>query len=121
MYFMGRIRFQSSGRTRVHKHAISSLLPLFPDKSKSVAMIHHAVNMIRRAVTHINPGQVPVIALDQPLYAVAKQIQWSWPESYGEHHVVIMFGGLHIEMAFLRLLGRWLETAVGHQHSSSLK
>ena len=91
------------------QQAISSLLPLFPDDSKSVAMIRHAVEMIRRAVTHLNPGQVPVIALDQPLYAVAKQIQWNWPESYGEHRVIMMFGGLHIEMAFLRLLGHWLE------------
>ena len=49
------------------QQAISSLLPLFPDDSKSVAMIRHAVEMIRRAVTHLNPGQVPVIALDQPL------------------------------------------------------
>ena len=91
------------------EHSISSLLPLFPDESKSVAMIRHAVDMIRRAVTHLNPGQVPVIALDQPLYAVAKQIQWNWPEGYGERHVIMMFGGLHIEMAFLRLLGHWLE------------
>ena len=56
------------------EHAISSLLPLFPVESKSVAMIRHAVDMIRQAVTHLNPGQVPVITLDQPLYAVAKQI-----------------------------------------------
>ena len=41
------------------EHAISSLLPLFPDESKSVAMIRHTVDMIRRAVKHLNPGQVP--------------------------------------------------------------
>ena len=74
-------------------------------------MMRHAIDMIRRAVTHLNPGQVSVIALDQPLYAVAKQIQWNWPESYDEQHVVIMFGGLHIEMALLRLLGRWFENS----------
>ena len=93
------------------EHAISSLLPLFPDESKSIAMIRHAVDMIRQAVTHLNLGQVSVIALDQPLYAVAKKIQWNWPESYGEQHVVMMFGGLYIndEMAFLGLLGHWLE------------
>ena len=31
------------------EHATSSLLPPFPDESKSVAMIRHAVDMIRRA------------------------------------------------------------------------
>ena len=91
------------------EHAISSLLPLFPDESKFVAMIRHAIDTIKQAVTHPNPGQVSVIALDQPLYAVPKQIQWNWSESYGEQRVVIMFGGLHIEMALVRLLGRWLE------------
>ena len=49
----------------------------------------------------LNPGQTPVVASDQPLYSLAKQIQWQWPE-YGEDKVVMMFGGLHIEMAALK-------------------
>ncbi|EDO40140.1 predicted protein [Nematostella vectensis] len=92
-----------------HLPAISTLLPLFPDNAKSVAMITHAMNVIQAAVYHVNPEQVPVIALDQPLYAVAKQIQWNFKERYGEHKFVIMFGGLHIEMAFLKVIGNWLE------------
>ena len=61
---------------------------------------------MKAAVQHLNPGQVPVLAADQPLYALAKEIQWTWPATHGE---VIMFGGLHIEMATLKLLGDWLE------------
>ena len=57
----------------------------------------------------LNPGQVPVIAMDQPLFAVAKQLQWKWLDIYGEKKYVIMFGGLHIEMAFLKVIGGWLE------------
>ena len=34
--------------------------------------------------------------MDQPLYTLAKQIQWSWPASYGEDWFVVMFSGLHI-------------------------
>ena len=30
-----------------------------------------------------------VIAADQPIYALAKQIQWHWPDSYGEDKFVI--------------------------------
>ena len=56
-------------------------------------------------VSHLNPGQVPVIAADQPLFAMAKQVQWHWPEKYGEDKFVIMFGGLHIEMAALKSIG----------------
>ena len=89
--------------------AISALLPLFPDQAKSIAMIRHAMDMIKLSVNHLNPGQVPVIALDQPLYAVAKEIQWNWSDIYGEEKFVVMFGGLHIEMAFLKVVGGWLE------------
>ena len=47
--------------------------------------------------------------MDQPLYAVAKQTQWNFPEKYGERQFVIMFIGLPIEMAFLKAIGGWLE------------
>ena len=50
--------------------ALSALLPLFPDQAKSIAMIRHAVDIIKLSVNHLNPGQVPVIALDQPLFAI---------------------------------------------------
>ena len=63
------------------------------------------MNIVKRAVAVLNPGQVPVISCDQPLYKLAKQIQWTWPASHGEDHFVIMFGGLHIEMASLKVLG----------------
>ena len=89
--------------------AINALLPLFLDNAHSVAMIRHSMNIVKAAVHHLNPCQIPVLAADQPLYALAKEIQWTWPDTHGEDHFVIMFGGLHIEMAMLKLLGDWLE------------
>lgn len=50
--------------------AITSLLPLFSEDSKSVAMIRHAMDVVKAAVDVVNPGQVPIIACDQPLYAI---------------------------------------------------
>ena len=88
---------------------IRSLLPLFPDDSKSVAMIRHAVDVVQEAVHHLNPGQVPVLTLDQPLYAIAKQIQWNRPSGYGEDKFVIILGGLHLEMASLPTIGDFLD------------
>ena len=61
------------------------------------------MDVVKNAVEHVNPAQTPVVTLDQPLFALAKQIQWKWPEKYGEDNMVVMFGGLHIEMAALRL------------------
>lgn len=89
--------------------AITSLLPLFYNQSKSIDMIRHSMDMIKRAVDTLNPNQVPVVTLDQPLYTLAKQIQWRWPDSHGEDHFVILFGGLHIEMTALKVLGDLLE------------
>lgn len=85
--------------------AIIAMLPLF----QSFAMIRHSMDMIKKAVQELNPGQVPVIAVDQPLYAISKLIQWNWPANYGEEQFVIILGGLHIEMAILKVLGNWLE------------
>ncbi len=88
---------------------ITAMLPLFPDDSKSVAMIRHSMDMIKQAIHEFNPGQVLVITLDKPLYAIAKAIQSNWQETYGEDHFVIMLGGLHIGMVGLRVIGDWLE------------
>ena len=55
--------------------AISVMLPLFPDDSKSVAMIRHSMSVTKMAIQHLNQGQVPVIAYYQPLFALAKSIQ----------------------------------------------
>ena len=71
---------------------ITSLLPLFPDDSKSVAMICHSMDVVQRAVHLLNPGQVPVLTLDQPLFTIAKQIQWNWPDVYGAEKCVILLG-----------------------------
>ena len=71
---------------------------MFLENVHSVAMIRHAIEMVKFSVHQINPDQVPVITLDEPLFAIAKQIQWNWPAMCSEEKHVIMLGGLHIEM-----------------------
>ena len=71
-----------------------------------MAMIRHSIDVVRNAVQHLNPGQTPVLTCDQPLFTVAKQLQWKWPDTYGEDK---LFGGLHIEMTALKTLGDWLQ------------
>ena len=89
--------------------AISSLLPLFNEDSKSTAMIRHSMEVIKKATQIVNHQQIPVITFDQPLYAIAKMIQWSWPILYGEDKFVIVLGGLHTEMAILKCPGAGLD------------
>ena len=78
------------------------MMPLFCKDSKSAAMIKHLMDMIW------NKGQPIAVALDQPLYAITKRIQWRWPEEYGIHRF-LMLGGLNIEMAYLSALGDLLD------------
>ena len=87
----------------------TSLLPLFHDQAHSAAMTRHSMDVVKKAIEILNHGQVPVIAMDQPLYALAKHIQWNWNTSHGENQFVLMFGGLHIEMAALKALGTLLD------------
>ena len=58
--------------------ANSALLPLFPDDPWSVAMIKHALDVVKKAVNIPIQQEIPVIACDQPLYKNAKDIQWTW-------------------------------------------
>jgi len=92
-----------------HPPAISALMPLFRDNAHSVAMVKHGMDVIMKATALVNPAQIPVLTLDQPLYTIAKQIQWTWPSIYSEEKYVVLMGGLHIEMAFLNVLGDWLK------------
>ncbi|KAJ8872245.1 hypothetical protein PR048_025847 [Dryococelus australis] len=78
-------------------------------KPKSTAMTRHSMYVVQKDVDFLNPGQFPVITFDQPLFALVKKIQWKWPELYGEEKIVVMLGGLHIEMAALKMLGNLLE------------
>ena len=86
-----------------HQPALISLLPLFTENTHSLTN----VNVINSPVKDQNRSQIPV-AVDQLLFALAKQIQWKVGGVCDESHVVIMLGGLHIEMAAFKALGKWV-------------
>lgn len=97
--------------TTKYEPAITSLMPLFYKSAHSAPMVLHGMNIINLAIQLVNPCQIPVLAIDQPLFALTKMIQWKWPDTYKEDKFVIMFGGLHIEFAVLRgLVGKLLDT-----------
>lgn len=89
--------------------AITALLPLFQDKAATLAMVKHGMDIQRKVTNHLNPGQTPVIAFDQPLFALGKFVQWCWPQTHGEKEYLVMFGGLHIEMALWTTIGQFLD------------
>ena len=99
--------FRSTPRPKV----INSVLPLFHENANSMSMIKHSFDQLIKVTQKANPGQATVIALDQPLFALGKQLQWAMPETYGEKKVVLQFGGLHYEKNIQQVLGRWLESS----------
>ena len=78
--------------------ALTALLPLFYKKAATPVMVKHGMDVLRQAITFLNPGQIPVITVDQPLFAITKYIQWKLPEQYGEKVYVVMLGDMHTEM-----------------------
>ena len=99
----------NSSEYKEHPHPVTPayLLPLFPEAAHSVAMIFHAMNVVKAVVVHLNPGQVPVLVAYQPLFLIAKKIQWNYPQIFGEEQFVVFLGGMQVEMMASRLLGNW--------------
>ena len=97
--------------------AITGILPLFDEKSTSPAMLKHALKIITSLVHKVNPGQTIIVACDQPIFKVIKQIQWKTAE-FNEQRLIPMFGGLHLEMGIFSVIGKlltdsgWLELIV---------
>jgi hypothetical protein len=107
-YLSWSAHFASLQEKVTRPSAITSLLPLFNENAHTTAMIQHAMKTVKESINYLNPFQIPVIAMDQPLYALAKQIQWKNPAEFGEDKYIVMMGGLHIEMASLKIIGNWL-------------
>lgn len=90
---------------------MSVLMPLLHEEIATHAMVRHTIDIIIKVIQKVNPDQVPVITGDQPVYAIAKQVQWLYPNQYGEDKILMMMGPLHIEMATINMIGDWLQSS----------
>ena len=103
--------YASKQRGLAFDKSILSLLPLLRESAHPVATIRHVIDRVRDTVAYLNHDQTPVIAADQPLYAMTKQIQWQWLNQYDEDKYVIMYGRLPLEMAALKSIGTLLQSS----------
>ncbi len=61
--------YHANQQPTMERHpAITAMLPLFQDDSKSFDMIRHSMDVVKQCVQQLNPSQVPVVTMDQPLY-----------------------------------------------------
>ena len=102
--------YHASRKTPTHGlPALCAMLPLFYETCATPATIKHGMDVVKKATNLHKPGQIPVITFDQPLFALAKLVQWHFPATHGEGQYVAMLGGLHTEMALWNVLGDLLE------------
>ena len=76
----------------------SFMLPIFTEKADCPTTLYHAMKVIRDATQYLNPGQTPVMVGDQPLFTLAKRLQWKLKDTFiSEDKFVVMMGPLHVE------------------------
>ena len=66
------------------------MMPLLLENALTTALLNCVINLVKEAVKHLNPNQTPVLMMDQPVSALAKEIQWPWPDSFSNNKYVIM-------------------------------
>ena len=84
----------------------SQMLPVFTEASNTPAMVKHCLTVIMKAHAYTNPGEIPWVTADQPLYALFKTIQWRFPETHGEQLIVAVLGAMHTEKAAWTCVGQ---------------
>ena len=90
----------------------SLVLHLFYEAAHSEAMIRHSMDVVKMAVDILHPKQVPIITMDQPLYAIAANESSSHGQRYKVKITLFtLFGGLHIEMTALKGVGDLLDSS----------
>ena len=67
----------------VRPRATVGIFPVFYEKASSMAMQKHSMLISKKATDFVNPGQIPVIVGDCPLYVQQKKCQWMFPEEIG--------------------------------------
>ena len=70
MYISWVAYHASSESQQYHVICPISLRPLFCEPAHTLAMIKDSFGVIKSVVKHLNSRQTPVIAFDQPLYAL---------------------------------------------------
>ena len=104
---LDRISFSAFYSQQVVKNickSTSQLMPLLRESMNLPAMVRHCMQGVTKK---LNPEQSTVITADQPVYTLGKQIQWMYPDEFGD--VFWMMDILHIEMDVLNLIGNWLD------------
>eukprot|EP00734_Pompholyxophrys_sp_LG126_P000120 Pompholyxophrys_sp_v1_NODE_11_length_5290_cov_18.520778.p2 type:complete len:299 gc:universal NODE_11_length_5290_cov_18.520778:1265-2161(+) len=65
-----------SDKLNSHRPALIGMLPVFQEKAATISMVKHGMTVVRALTMFLKNDQIPVMAVDQPLFALAKSVQW---------------------------------------------
>ena len=71
-------------------------------------LLSSSIHNIAFVISINESRQTPVITLDQPLYAIAKAIQWDPTTRFNEDNYFVFLGPLHKEMLCEKMLGDYM-------------
>ena len=70
----------------------------------------YCMSTIRRTTEYVNPGQIPVMVADPPLYTLSKRLQWKFCDTdIAEDKFLIMPGVMRTEEMLWTPSGDWLD------------
>lgn len=74
----------------------SYMFLIFLESSNSPIMVWHGMTVLHRVIIYLNPGQTPVMVADQPLFTLAKKLQWKFPQTdHGEDSFLVTLGAMY--------------------------
>ena len=65
---------------------------LLLEKACDPVTMAYILKLTQNVTEHLNPGQVPWIETDIPLYMIAKRLQWKYSERFGKDKMLVTMG-----------------------------
>ena len=98
--------FASNEQQAKKKIVRSQSLPVFIEEAAAPSMVKYCLTVILMAHEYTNPGLVPWVTGDQPLFALLKTIQLRFLDTHDEHKLFGAMGDLHIKKASWTCVGQ---------------
>ena len=77
---------------------VSHVMPILLQKASDPSTMAHVLKIACGLTQYLNPGQFAMVETDQPLYQVAKRLQWKYTEEiFSKDHLFFSLGSLHTE------------------------
>ena len=98
-------KYHSDNTPNVSLQGINAVLPIIPKPVHRLYTQYYCMEIIKQTIAYLNPGQIPVDLCDQPVFVLAKEIQWRYLQKLSSRSCFCLFGWLHFEQCMLTIHG----------------